>query len=228
MAPFVASRVNESRKGIDKGTHAMNKMSVTLFAMTSALLIAQPAFARSEAAMIDAAAAELAPNDYVWTDTAPPPAAPGQPSPVAMAQPVTLVVSLPLQRAYLYRGDVLVAASTVSTGRDGNDTPTGIYPILQKNKDHRSNIYDGAPMPYMQRLTWDGIALHAGNNPGFPDSHGCVRLPAGFAKKLFGVTTLGTTVVITDEAVVGDRLDRSLLQTDSARANAAQIAALDR
>lgn len=228
MAPFVASRVNESRKGIDKGTNAMKKMVVSLLAMTSAWMVAPPALARSEAAMIDAAAAELAPNDYVWTDIATAPAAPGQPSPVAMAQPVTLVVSLPLQRAYLYRGDVLVAASTVSTGRDGNDTPIGVYPILQKNKDHRSNIYDGAPMPYMQRLTWDGIALHAGNNPGFPDSHGCVRLPTGFAKKLFGVTTLGTTVVVTDEAVVGDRLDRGLLQTEAARANAAQVAALNR
>jgi hypothetical protein len=85
----------------------------------------------------------------------------------------------------------------VSTGKEGHDTPTGVFSILQKNKDHFSKKYNNAPMPNMQRLTWDGIALHAGNLPGYPASHGCVRFPLEFSKLLFGVTDMGGTVVIT-------------------------------
>ncbi|WP_452663865.1 L,D-transpeptidase [Sphingomonas zeae] len=112
--------------------------------------------------------------------------------------PVTILVSLPLQRAYVYRNGIPVAVSTVSTGRSGHATPTGIFTILQKDADHRSNKYDDAPMPYMQRLTWDGIALHAGTLPGYPASHGCIRLPVAFARWLFSITRLGATVVVTD------------------------------
>ena len=91
--------------------------------------------------------------------------------------------------------------STVSTGKKGHETPTGVFTILQKNKDHRSNLYDDAPMPYMQRLTWDGIALHSGNLPGYPASHGCVRMPDGFAKRLFAETELGMTVIVSNDKV---------------------------
>jgi hypothetical protein len=93
---------------------------------------------------------------------------------------------------------VLIGVSTVSTGRPGHETPTGVFTILQKRKEHYSNLYNNAPMPFMQRLTWDGIALHAGNLPGHPASHGCIRLPLGFAERLFGVTALGMTVIVTD------------------------------
>ena len=135
------------------------------------------------------AAAALAPNRYVWGDE--------------QAQgPVSVLISIPDQRAYVFRGETLVAASTVSTGKAGNDTPTGSFTILQKNEKHFSNLYDNAPMPFMQRLTWDGVALHAGRNPGFPASHGCIRLPTAFAKKLFEITSLGATVEVTDEAYV--------------------------
>jgi len=105
-------------------------------------------------------------------------------------------ISLGDQMAYLYRGDTLIAASTVSTGKDGHPTPPGIFSILDKKELAHSNKYDNAPMPYMQRIDQYGIALHAGFNPGRPASHGCVRLPKDFAKKLYSVTDLGTPVLI--------------------------------
>lgn len=147
---------------------------------------AAPAWASGSAdaaAAVETAAATLAPSQFVWNDT-------------ASDEPVSIVVNIAEQRAYVYRGQALVAASTVSTGRDGHETPAGTFTILQKHADHRSTIYDGAPMPFMQRLTWDGIAIHAGRNPGFPASHGCIRVPTAFAKKLFAVTTVGTTVTV--------------------------------
>ena len=112
--------------------------------------------------------------------------------------PVSLLIDLHAQRALLYRNGVPIAASTVSTGRNGRETPTGAFTILQKEIVHRSRTYDDAPMPYMQRLTWKGVAMHAGHLPGYPASHGCIRLPSGFAKLLYGVTKLGTPVIITD------------------------------
>ena len=80
----------------------------------------------------------------------------------------------------------------------------GTFEILQKKAMHKSNLYDDAPMPFMQRLTWDGVAIHAGKNPGFPASHGCIRVPAAFARKLFAATELGATVEVTDIAYAGD------------------------
>jgi hypothetical protein len=115
--------------------------------------------------------------------------------------PVSIVVSIPDQRAYVYRGGHLVGVSTVSTGSDGHETPVGAFTILQKQVFHRSNLYSNAPMPYMQRLTWDGIALHAGHLPGYPASHGCIRFPASFAKQLYALTELGGDVMVTDEPV---------------------------
>jgi hypothetical protein len=96
----------------------------------------------------------------------------------------------------VYRNGVRVAVSTISSGKPGHSTPTGVFTILQKNKDHRSSTYNSAPMPYMQRLTWKGVALHAGNLPGYPASHGCVRLPLEFARLLFDNMPMGGTVVI--------------------------------
>lgn len=116
--------------------------------------------------------------------------------------PVLVVVSLATQRAIVYRNGVPIGVSTVSTGKKGYETPTGVFTILQKHVVHKSSLYRDAPMPFMQRLTWRGIALHAGSLPGFPASHGCVRLPLPFAKLLYGVTKLGLTVVITNDAAV--------------------------
>ena len=131
----------------------------------------------------------LAPNAFLWNDD-------------ATLAPVSIVISIPDQKAYVYRGEILIGASTVSTGKDGKDTPLGTFPILQKSEVHKSNLYDSAPMPFMQRLTWDGVAIHAGRNPGFPASHGCIRVPTAFAKKLFGVTSKGTPVMVTDASAV--------------------------
>ena len=132
----------------------------------------------------------LSPGQHVWRAD---PSASG---------PVRIVVSLPLQIAYVFRGGSLVGASSVSTGTPGYDTPVGAFTILEKKVDHKSNLYDDAPMPFMQRLTWDGVALHAGKVTGQPASHGCIRLPMPFARKLFAETRLGAQVVVTDEAPV--------------------------
>lgn len=132
----------------------------------------------------------MKPGDYLWAPEAAP------------AGPLLLIVSLENQRAYVYRNGILIGISTVSTGKPGHETPTGVFSILQKRVDHKSNLYNDAPMPYMQRLTWDGIALHAGNVPGYPASHGCIRLPKAFSKLLYGLTNIGMTVIITDSAAV--------------------------
>lgn len=112
--------------------------------------------------------------------------------------PVVLVASLPDQTLYVFRNGVRIGHSTMSTGKAGKNTPTGVFTVLQKKIRHTSNLYKGAPMPHMQRLTWSGIALHAGNLPGYPASAGCIRLPVDFAAKLYSVTNIGTTVIIAD------------------------------
>jgi hypothetical protein len=114
--------------------------------------------------------------------------------------PVTVLVSLRDQRAYVYRDGIRIAVTTVSTGKPGHDTPTGIFPIMGKEKMHHSNKYDNAPMPWMQRLTQWGHALHAGNVRPTPASHGCVRLPPKFAEQLFSLTKRGDLVLITQDA----------------------------
>ena len=117
----------------------------------------------------------------------------------AEAGRLRLVISRSEQRIDVYRGLKLVTSSRVSTGKPGHATPVGVYSILDKRKWHRSNIYSGASMPFMQRITWSGIALHAGHVPNYPASHGCIRLPEPFAKKLFGMTEVGADVILTSE-----------------------------
>ena len=126
----------------------------------------------------------LKPGQYLWRDVS------------DSAGPERVVVSLGDQLAFLYRGDTLVAVSTISTGKDEKPTPTGIFSVLDKKPFYRSKKYDNAPMPWMQRIDQYGIALHGGFNPGYPASHGCIRLPVAFAKKLYGVTDLGTPIYI--------------------------------
>lgn len=120
---------------------------------------------------------------------------------IAPSGPLVMVVSLDEQYLYVYRNGVAIGASPISSGRPGYETPTGIYTILQKEREHRSNLYDDAPMPFMQRLTWDGIAMHAGTLPGHPASHGCIRLPQSFAEKLFATSQRGAVVVIAEARV---------------------------
>jgi lipoprotein-anchoring transpeptidase ErfK/SrfK len=148
----------------------------------------------------------MAPGDYEWDPSR------------SLAGDVVIVVSLPQQLAHVYRGGVRIGTSTISSGRPGHDTPTGVFTILQKQKMHRSTLYDDAPMPFMQRLTWDGVAMHAGRLPGYPASHGCIRLPAEFAEALYGVTDHDNVVIVADdigyaEDVVhpGDKLNPDVL-----------------
>jgi hypothetical protein len=112
--------------------------------------------------------------------------------------PVVALVSLPQQTMYVYRNGILIGRSSVSSGRKGNSTPPGVFYILEKKKTHHSKKYNNAPMPNMQRLTWTGIAMHSGQLPGYPASHGCIRLPYDFSALLFDATSKGGTVVIGD------------------------------
>jgi hypothetical protein len=165
----------------------MALMLTLLLGASSPLFALQPApDTRSALEAVE----RLKPGEYIWAPD------------IAPAGPVLIVVSLTSQRAITYRNGIPIGVSTVSTGKAGYETPTGIFTILQKDIDHKSNLYDDAPMPFMQRLTWGGVALHGGNLPGYPASHGCIRLPLGFAKLLYGITRLGLTVVITNESSV--------------------------
>lgn len=129
--------------------------------------------------------ATLKPGEFLWE--------PG----LAPQGPMTILVNLGVQRAYVYRNGVRIGASTISSGKAGYETPTGVFTILQKDIHHRSKKYNNAPMPYTQRLTWSGIALHAGGLPGYPSSHGCIHLPMAFSKALFQETAMGMTVIVT-------------------------------
>jgi len=130
---------------------------------------------------------EFKPGDYVWNPE------------VSLAGPVVIIVSIPEQTMFVYRNGVPIGRSSVSTGKKGHATPTGLFTILQKKVDHGSSTSKGAKMPPMQGVTWSGIALHAGNLPGYPPSHGCVRLPLDFAAQLDTVTSNSTSVILTDQ-----------------------------
>lgn len=110
--------------------------------------------------------------------------------------PVLISISIEEQRLKVYDSNGLYAETPISTGMTGHSTPTGVFSVIGKEKFHRSNIYSGAPMPYMQRITWSGIAMHAGMLPGYPASHGCIRMPMNFATRLYGWTRMGARVVI--------------------------------
>ena len=146
----------------------------------------------------DTPASALREGEWVWAPQAAP------------AGPIVVVVSLTEQRGYVYRNGVLVGYTSVSTGKTGHETPTGVFHTLQKDANHRSSTYNNAPMPYQQRLTWDGVALHAGGLPGYPSSHGCVHLPSAFAKVLFEASPMGMTVVVATEASAPRRVAHPL------------------
>lgn len=145
---------------------------------------ATPLWGAQHSAAADTPTQALRPGEFIWEGG------------VAPEGPVVVVVSLPEQMAYVYRNGVRIGVTTASTGKAGHGTPTGVFTILNKDKDHHSKTYGNAPMPYSERLTMDGVALHAGGLPGYPSSHGCVHLPSEFARLLFGITQPGTTVVI--------------------------------
>lgn len=135
---------------------------------------------------------QLKPGEFVWLPEAE----------RNTGAPLTIIVNLRAQLAYVYRDGQPIAITTVSTGRPGRETPTGVYEILAKERMHHSNLYDDAPMPFMQRLSWEGVALHAGHITGRPSSHGCIRLPAKFAEQLYQRTQRGEVVVVSDDGSV--------------------------
>lgn len=117
-------------------------------------------------------------------------------TPASLNSPLIAVVSLNTQRINIFDHRGIVASAPISSGQRGHETPEGVFTILQKEEEHTSNVYDDASMPFMQRLTWSGVALHAGALPGYPASHGCIRLPYDFAQRLFSMTRLHTRVVV--------------------------------
>ncbi len=129
----------------------------------------------------------LKPGEYWWA------------SYVSPNGPVVVLVSIPLQVMHVYRNGILVGRSSVSTGAKGHATPSGVFTILEKDKTHYSKTYNNAPMPNMQRLTWSGVAMHSGQLPGYPASHGCIRMPYDFSQLLYTITAKGGTVVIGDD-----------------------------
>jgi hypothetical protein len=149
-------------------------------------LVALPAQSLAQDAKLSSGFEKLNPGQFVWSPD------------LAPSGPMTIVVDLAAQRAHVYRDGAQIGFTTISSGRRGYETPTGVFTILQKAKEHRSRKYDNAPMPYMQRLTWGGIALHGGRVRSTPASHGCVRLPMDFSKILFNETRTGMTVIITE------------------------------
>ena len=191
-------------------------MTIRNLLAAAALLLATAAPAEQvplgNRSMIEATQS-LKPGQYLWAPEL-------SPSGSAL-----FVVNLATQRAVLFRNGVPVGATTVSSGKAGHETPTGVFTILEKNKDHRSKTYNNAPMPNMQRLTWKGIALHAGNLPGYPASHGCVRLPLAFSNLLFGATEVGMTVVITSIPAVPRDAQGPAIATMAAAADASSLAA---
>jgi hypothetical protein len=126
-------------------------------------------------------------------------------------EPVMAIVSLGSQRVTIYDSEGWILRAPVSSGQPGYETPPGIYSVLQKEADHYSNLYDDASMPFMQRITWSGIALHAGELPGHPASHGCVRMPYDFAEHLFEMTKLGMRVIISRHDVRPTEIDHPAL-----------------
>ncbi|MES5482047.1 L,D-transpeptidase family protein [Bradyrhizobium sp. INPA03-11B] len=127
--------------------------------------------------------------------------------------PLIISVSIDQQRVRIYDANGLYAESPVSTGMKGHSTPMGVFSVIQKQKYHQSNIYSGAPMPYMQRITWSGIAMHAGVLPGYPASHGCIRMPMSFAVKMYNWTRMGARVFVTPGAISPENFSHPLLVT---------------
>jgi hypothetical protein len=196
-----------------RGQTETNKMKrLATFAAALAVALASPNFAsplaaatttlapdESPAALLAASAAVAEARDDAASLALKRPLRPGGfwwASEIPQSGEMEVIVSLEDQRAFVYRAGRLIGMSTISSGKDGKETPAGIFPILEKKRTHFSRKYDNAPMPFMQRLDQWGIALHGGAIPGYRASRGCVRLPHAFAAKLFAMTEVGDRVVI--------------------------------
>src|SRR5437868_6949196 len=145
-------------------------------------IVTLAAMAALTALTADAAARQAAPTEAT--------------APRDAGEPIMAIVSIKSQQVTFYDADGWILRAPVSTGTTGRETPAGVFAVLERDKDHHSSLYDDAWMPNMQRITWNGIALHGGPLPGYAASHGCVRMPYGFAEKLFERTRIGMRVII--------------------------------
>ena len=189
------------------------------------------AFLAAAAAMVSTSPADAA--LYYWSDSdygysrPAPPAPPRRVKPRHQARkneapgkeaakpqgPLIIAISIEKQSLKIYDANGFYAESPISTGMKGHPTPMGVFSVIQKHKLHHSNIYSGAPMPFMQRITWSGVAMHAGVLPGYPASHGCIRMPMSFATKLWGWTKMGARVVVTPGEITPHSFAHPLLAT---------------
>lgn len=170
IAPNAMIRDVKARK------YAPRRIGRALFALIALTSVVSPTFSLA-----------LKPGEFSWM-------------PERSAEgPVVIIISLSDQTLSAYRNGIRIGRSSISSGAKGRSTPVGVFTILEKEVTHFSNKYHHAPMPYMQRLTWQGIALHGGELPGYPASHGCIRLPHEFAKLLYSVTARGMTVIVVDD-----------------------------
>ncbi|TKW80025.1 MAG: L,D-transpeptidase [Bradyrhizobium icense] len=142
-------------------------------------------------------------------------------APREAGEPIMAIVSIKTQHVTLYDADGWIYRAPVSTGTTGRETPAGVFAVVEKDKDHRSTMYDDAEMPNMQRITWNGIALHGGPLPGYAASHGCVRMPFGFAEKLFDKTRIGMRVIISPNDAAPVEISHPVLLQPKAEAIAA-------
>jgi hypothetical protein len=150
------------------------------------------------------------------------PAAPTEATaPRDAGEPIMAIVSIKTQQVTLYDADGWILRAPVSTGTEGRETPAGVFAVVEKKKDHRSNMYDDAEMPNMHRITWNGIALHGGPLPGYAASHGCVRMPYGFADRLFDKTRIGMRVIISPNDAAPVEFSHPALLVPDAQAIAA-------
>ncbi|RZS45871.1 peptidoglycan transpeptidase precursor (ErfK-YbiS-YhnG family) [Variibacter gotjawalensis] len=142
-------------------------------------------------------------------------------APRQAGEPIMAIVSIKSQQVTLYDADDWIVRAPVSTGTKGRETPAGVFALVEKKEDHRSNMYDDAHMPHMQRITWNGIAMHGGPLPGYAASHGCVRLPFGFAERIFGKTRMGMRVIISPNDAAPVSIAHPMLFSSQADAVAA-------
>jgi len=160
-------------------------LAVSVALIATALAMDQPSF-HTKGLPTGKPTGPLKPGEYWWHPE------------ISPSGPVVVLVSIPQQTMHVFRNGILIGRTSISSGSTGHATPAGVYSILEKKETHRSKKYNDAPMPYMQRLTWSGIAMHSGQLPGYAASHGCVRLPYDFSTRLYSVTAKGGTVIIGD------------------------------
>jgi len=171
-------------------------IAISAVVLASFVAMQQPSF-HTKGSPTGKPTGSLKPGEYWWHPE------------ISPQGPLMVLISVPEQEMHVYRNGIMIGRSTVSTGSKGHATPGGVFSILEKKSTHRSKKYDNAPMPYMQRLTWSGIAMHSGTLPGYAASHGCVRLPYDFSQLLFSITSSGGTVIIGDGKTPVPRLASS-------------------